>query len=211
MFFVRVRKCGAWKSPCVSQRRQLEAAMIEMLKIGFRKYVAICALALAAVALVPAAHAEDVSPEDGYLSGSADMLWSKTTLNVSSNGRLTVQVSDLGIPLTIMDRLQSLSFSITSGSDVLGALGREGSLSVNVTDLRSVALNIFAVPSGDLKFGSIYWKASFEAVEPVPLPASFWLLIAGAAWAIGLQRRRAKLAVKDSSPLSWCAGLVPAH
>ena len=186
--------------------------MIEMMKIEARKYVATCAMALAAVALVPAAHAEDVADEYGYLSGSGDEIWSSKKLDLPSNGKLTVQVSDIGIPMSIMDRLQSLSFSITSGSEVLGSLAHEGSLTVNVTDLSSVALHIFAVPSGQYQFGSLFWKASFQAVEPVPLPASFWLLITGAAWAIGLQRKRAKLAVKDSDgTLSWCAGLAPSH
>jgi len=186
--------------------------MNEVSKMKIRNYVAACALALAAVVTVPAAHAAGVSPEQGWLSGSGDEIWSDTTLSVSSNGKLTVEVHDLGIPATIMDRLQSLSFSITSGSDVLGALAHEGALTVDVTNLGNVALHIFAIPSGDLHFGSLSWKATFDAVQPVPLPASFWLLIAGAAWAIGLQRKRARLAANGSSGLfSWGAGPALAH
>ncbi len=186
--------------------------MIEVSKVKIRKYVAACALALAAAATVPAAHAAGISPENGWLSGSGDELWSDTTLSVSSSGKLTVEVHDLGVPLTIMDRLQSLSFSITAGSDVLGALAHEGSLTVDVANLSSVALHIFAIPSGDFKFGSLSWKASLDAVQPVPLPASLWLLIAGAAWAIGLQRKHATLGVNESNGLlAWRAGPALAH
>jgi hypothetical protein len=189
--------------------------MIEALKIGFRKFVAGGALALAAIALMPAAHAAAVSPTHGSLSGDADELFSDTVLHLPSDGKLTVQVSDLGVPLTIMDRLQSLSFSITSGTDVLGSMAREGALTVNVTNLSSVALHIFAIPTAvtqNFRFGAISWKATFEAPAPVPLPASFSLLIAGAAWAIGLQRKRARLAVKESSGLlDGCASPALAH
>jgi hypothetical protein len=188
--------------------------MIEVSKMKFRKYVAVCALALAAAGLVPAAHAESIELATGMMKGMGK-LSSDTDLYVTTAGKLSVQVTDLGVPLTIMDRLASLSFSITDSSGIFASRGSEGSLVLDITNPGLYGLHIIGLPDHSqfpYTLGVVSWNVSFEPLAPVPLPAGVWFLIAGAAWAIGLQRKRAKLAADESGGLlAWCPRLAPAH
>jgi len=46
----------------------------------------------------------------------------------------------------------------------------------------------------------VSWSVSFVPnASAVPVPASVWLLVAGLAWATGMQRKRAKLARREES------------
>jgi hypothetical protein len=186
--------------------------MIKGLGIAFRRYSAACALVLAAMALVPAAHAESVLLASGASLSSGKQSWT-SELAIQSAGRLTVQVTDLGVPLTIVERLQSLSFSVANNTSVLGSYGGAGLLTLDIDSPGLFFLNIAAVPSANrFNLGLVSWNAVFEPTAPVPLPASLWLLIAGVAWATGLKRKRAKLASVESSGSSqWCAGPALAH
>jgi hypothetical protein len=187
--------------------------MIKALGIAFRRYGAMCALAIAAVAVVPSAHADPMLLASGSSLANGPQSWT-SGIEVTGAGRLTVQVSDLGVPLTIVERLQSLSFSISNSTSVLNSYLGEGVMSLDIKDPGLLFLNISAIPSvnsqfGNLRFGLVSWNATFD---PVPLPASLWLLIAGAAWATGLQRKRAKVASNESSGfLPWRTGPALAH
>ena len=169
--------------------------MIDSLRISLRRCAVMCALALAAVALTPAAHAESVQLASGFMQGSGK-LSSDSDLEMAVAGKLTIQVADLGVPLTIFDRLASLSFSLTDSTGIFASKVGEGTLSVDITAPGTYGLHIIGMPDHSrysFTNGVVSWNATFDPLAPVPLPASFWLLIAGAAWAIGLQRKRANL------------------
>jgi hypothetical protein len=141
------------------------------------------------------ARADQVQIASGWAQGgSLSSTQSLNTLNATSAGRLTVHVADLGVPLTINDRLSALSFSITQGGNVLGSHLGEGVLTVDMSSTENVALHIYATPAPLFRMGILSWNAFFEEAAPVPLPAGAWLLLGGLAWAIGLQRKRANLA-----------------
>jgi hypothetical protein len=186
--------------------------MIRELGVAFRRYSAACALALAALAQAPAAHAESLLLASGASLSSGKQAWT-SEVAVQSAGRLTVQVTDLGVPLTIVERLQSLSFSVSNSTSVLGSYGGAGLLTLDIENPGIFFLNIAAAPSSNrFNLGLVSWNAVFEPTAPVPLPASLWLLIAGAAWATGLQRKRAKVASNESSGfLPWRTGPALAH
>jgi hypothetical protein len=184
------------------------------MKTKIRSYVVTCALALGAVAMVPAAHAESIELATGMMKGMGK-LSSDTDLYMASAGKLSIQVTDLGQAMTIMDRLASLSFSLTDSTGIFASRGSEGTLVVDITNPGLYGLHILGLTDQSqfpFTMGVVSWNAQFDPVAPVPLPASFWLLIAGAAWAIGLQRKRAKLAVDESGGLfSWRPHLALAH
>ena len=187
--------------------------MIESMKIVFRRYVATGALALAACTLAPMAHAS-IELASGSMKGIGQ-LTSDTQLYMASAGKLTIQVTDLGIKDTIMDRLASLSFSLTDSTGTFASRVGEGTLEVQITNPDSYWLHISAMPDHsryDFTQGLVSWRASFDPLAPVPLPAGVWLLIAGAAWAIGLQRKRATLSSRENGGLCPAgAGLALAH
>jgi hypothetical protein len=171
-----------------------------------------CALAIAALALAPAAQADSVLLASGSSLTTGRQTW-VTELNVQSGGMLSVQVTDLGVPMTIIDRLGSLSFSVTNSSGVLGSINGSGLMSLEITTPGLFFLNISAAPleSSRFKLGLFSWTAWNDVAAPVPLPASLWLLIGGLAWAMGMQRKGAKLpgsAIFGS--LRWRTGIAAA-
>jgi hypothetical protein len=149
---------------------------------------------LAALALAPAANADTV-----LLSSGASLATGRQTLtselNVQSGGMLTVQVTDLGVPMTLVEKLGSLSFSVANSTGVLGTINGQGLMSLEITTPGLFFLNISAAASDTSRFkmGLFSWNAMLKSNAPVPLPASVWLLIGGVAWAMGMQRKRAKL------------------
>ena len=87
-------------------------------------------------------------------------------------------------------------------------------LALDVTSPGLYFLNIFATPDERSRYqlGLVSWYVTFDAAAAVPLPPAAWLLLAGAAWAMGLQRRRAKLdGSEPRGSLSWSRDAVPAH
>jgi hypothetical protein len=176
-----------------------------------RKFGAVWALALAALLSGPVAHAEPILLAAGSSLSNGKQSWS-TDLQLNSPGTLNVRVSDLGVPLTIVDRLAGLSFSVanTSTSAVFGSMGGEGLLSIDIDVAGPYSLFISAVPSSRFNLGLISWNATFESAAAVPLPPAVWLLISGLVWATGLQRKRAILGRnKGNGFLAW--GARPAH
>ena len=178
-----------------------------------------CATAAAALslsfALAPAAHAAQAAWMSEDASEAADLLdagvapdgktnWG-SSLKFSGAGKLTVSSYDLGVPMTLMDRLDSLSFSVSNATSILASHVGDGALTINVNGPGEYFVAFSATPSATSRFKLplVSWSLSFEPdVAAVPLPASVWLLIAGIAWATGMQRKRAKLAASEGS-LRW--------
>lgn len=149
----------------------------------------------------------DAEIVDGGGTPDGQKNWSRN-YSFSGAGTLTVQAYDLGVPMTLMERLDSLSFSVAHSSTILGSHLGDGSMTFNLNGPGDFLVNFAATPSASSRFGVplVSWRVSFSpaAAPTVPLPASVWLLIAGLAWATGMQRKRAKLAPGESSAsLSW--------
>jgi hypothetical protein len=180
-----------------------------------RRCAAVCGLALSALALVPSAHAESQllgfggESVSGYLGLSQDVV-------IQTAGKLTLEVYDMGIPQSMFERLESLSFNVTRDTTtMLASRVGEGSLVVDIgaAGLYSISISAMANPNSPMGMGGISWRATFDPIAPVPLPASVWLLLAGLAWATGMQRKRAKLAANESNrsfPL-WGGSPALAH
>jgi hypothetical protein len=177
-----------------------------------RKYGAVWALALAALIAGPGAHAESVLLSAGSSTSMGKQSW-KTDLELNSPGTLNVRVTDLGVPLTIVDRLANLSFGVanTSTAAVFGSQGSEGLLSVHIDVAGPYTLFMSAVPASRFNLGLVSWNITFEpAVAAVPLPPAVLLLIGGLVWAMGLQRKRAMLGRNERNGFfSW--GAQPAY
>jgi hypothetical protein len=160
---------------------------------SFTRLAALCALAVAAFVSTPAARAESVIAEGTVFGGKQTF---STELSVTTAGHLTLHVTDLGVPTSIIERLSSLSFGITDGKSVLGTWDKEGVAKIDLRTPGTYMMFLACVPGGErFGLGLVTWNVVFEALDaPVPLPATFWLLIGGLVWAIGLQRNRARLA-----------------
>jgi hypothetical protein len=162
--------------------------MIDSLRGLAGKLGAACALGVAALLTGPAAHAEMVGRGEALVMGPTTI---DTSFSFSTSGALGVRVSDLGIPLTMADRLESLTFYVGDGfGRVLGSMDRAGLLEMWISQPGSYTLYVFATPS--TRLGLMSWSADF-APSVVPLPSAIWLLMGGLGWAIGLQRKRGTL------------------
>jgi hypothetical protein len=163
------------------------------------------AAAAVALLLTPVAHAGQAAwmsqvEADGTVldDGSApdgQSNWG-SRLKVSGAGKLTVSAHDLGVAGTLMGPLDALSFSVSNSTSLLGSLNTSGSLALDIKGPGEYFVYFSTKPNGN-GFGLplVSWSIAFEPnASAVPLPASVWMLIAGLAWATGLQRKRAKLA-----------------
>lgn len=162
-----------------------------------RWWVAAAGAVALSCAFVPTAQAALDEPEllaAGAVLGGKQS-WS-SELNISGQGKLTVQAYDLGVPRTLVAPLDALSFSVSNSTNVFASHSGSGTLTFDISASGLYMLTLSAVPSAQSRFGLglVSWSATFERdVSAVPLPATFWLLITGLAWATGMQRKRAKL------------------
>ncbi len=172
--------------------------MIEGTRSGMRSWSKWLAVSIAAAALsctfAPAAQAD---PADTVSVGVSSGSFYGSPLDltrISGGGKLSVQVYDVGMPGTIAPPLEGLSFNVYNSTSIFSHAGA-GQMDVDISGPGMFYLNVNAIPSLQSLFGlgMISWNATFEANSTVPLPASVWLLIAGLAWATGMQRKRAKL------------------
>jgi len=149
--------------------------------------------------LAPAAHAdeEEVVGSGLELVGSHPI--KDPRLELKGAGTLTVKAFDVGQTGTMAPQLQELSFSVYNSSSIFMRQGA-GEMQVDIGGAGLYFLNLDAIPSLQSRFqlGLVSWIATFQPAAVVPLPASVWLLIAGLAWATGMQRSRAKLARNQS-------------
>jgi hypothetical protein len=182
----------------------------EMTRTALRRSGKLCALVAGVtgffLSATPTAHATqaawmaEADANDELLDGGAPPVgkttWG-TSVQLAGPGTLTVRAYDLGVPMTLMERLDSLSFSVSSSTSVLGAHMGDGSMTFDLKGPGEYFVNFSAVlsPNAIFKVPLVSWSVSFSpSASAVPLPASVWLLIAGLAWATGMQRKRAKLA-----------------
>lgn len=191
-----------------------------------RRWSELCAMVVAvaglSLSLIPAAHAtqaawaleadENAEMLDGGAPPPGRTNWGSSVL-LAGPGTLTVQAYDLGVPMTLMDRLESLSFSVSNSTSILGSHMGDGSMTFALTGPGEYFVNFSAVVKNAFNIPLVSWSISFTPKAPqVPLPASVWLLIAGLAWATGMQRKRAKLVARENGGLlSWTAAGAPAH
>jgi hypothetical protein len=192
---------------------------------GIRWGARAAALAMS-FALAPATHAAQAAWMTEEASEARDVFdagvppegkttWG-STVTVSSAGVLTVSAYDLGVPMTLMDRLQSLSFSVSNASSILGSHVGDGELRFDLSGPGEYFVAFSATPSQTSRFKLplVSWSLTFEPnASAVPLPASVWLLIGGLVWATGMQRKRAKLAAREGGePVRWKSqDALPAH
>jgi hypothetical protein len=164
--------------------------MSDSLKRVIRKWGAVCSLAAVAVVATSTVHAEPILLSAGSMLGGKQTWTSE--LNIQSSGLLSLNVTDLGVPFTIVDRLDTLSFSISDADGVLVSKNGDGWLGVGIDAPGLYFLSISTTPNANSRYqlGLASWSATFDPAAPVPLPAAAWFMMAGVAWAMGLQRRR---------------------
>ncbi len=145
---------------------------------------------LLASLVMMSAHAEMVGYPAGTLYDSTTFVTGPSlnvaTLNVASAGTLTFKLTDLTWP----DALSSLSFSLTSATDILGAHTGPGTFSYQVDKAGSLFASIFAMGGGQSKTGLYGVNVNFSPVAPVPLPAAGLLLASGLAGFGALRKKR---------------------
>lgn len=118
-----------------------------------------------------------------------------TSVQLAGPGTLTVRAYDLGVEMTLMDRLDSLSFSVSNSTSILGSHVGDGSMSFDLNGPGEYFVNFAAMLKQGALLPLVSWSVSFTPnASQVPLPAGVWLLLAGLG-AIGMQRKRAKLAI----------------
>jgi hypothetical protein len=175
----------------------------------FRRCARLCAMTIAAIGLsltfASAAHASaaawmaEADPNEELIDGGAPpagkSTWG-TSVQVAGPGTLTVRAYDLGVEMTLMDRLESLSFSVSNSTSILGSHLGDGSMTFDLRGPGEYFVNFSAVLKPGALLPLVSWSVSFTPnASAVPLPGSVWLLIGGLAWAIGMQRKRGKLAL----------------
>jgi hypothetical protein len=151
------------------------------LKQGHRLIGAISVLVLGLSAL--SARAETVTKlfESTTLVTGTNM--NLTELNLSSPGKLLIELDDLNWP----GLLGTLSFSLTDATHVLQTFtvsgADKGLWSFDVSSPATLYGVIFAKPSATAKAGMYYAKVGYQTplAAPVPLPAAAWFLISGIA------------------------------
>jgi hypothetical protein len=132
---------------------------------------------------------------DGGAPPAGKKTWG-TSVQLATPGTLTVRAYDLGVEMTLMDRLQSLSFSVSNSTSILGSHVGDGSMSFDLNGPGEYFVNFAAVLKSGALLPLVSWSVSFTPnASQVPLPAGVWLMFAGLAWAIGMQRKRAKIAL----------------
>ncbi len=113
-------------------------------------------------------------------------------VNVPAAGNLQIRLSDLAFPALS----GALSFALVDGGAVLGVLPGAGSLDLDIAGPAELFAFVYAVGTPGIGIGSYYLNIRHEYPGPIPLPASVWLLLSGAAWGGWLGRRRRACAVR---------------
>jgi hypothetical protein len=153
-----------------------------------RATAAACAL-IVGLLIAPGARAE-LAIDAGSQVVTGPISFTKE-LFIPTPGALTVRVADLGVPFTIMDRLTSLSFSLTTSQSMVAMHDGPGELMLDVTGPGMYFLSIAATPAAKYQLGLVSWKATLVPLQAaVPLPAAIWLFLGGLAGIAGFLRKR---------------------
>jgi len=168
-----------------------------------------------ALGAASAAHAGDISSGSGaWTDASTDLIEGTQESSISYSfstsgpGTLHVQLSDDVWPSALGD----LSFTALEGSSSLFTLDGSGSLSYDISGAGTYFGYVTGMATGALDLGLYSLKLSFDPAQPVPLPPSVWLLLAGLAAAAGMLRYRATLPqmIRRRAPRSGTAGVESA-
>jgi hypothetical protein len=159
------------------------------------RFFAVPLLALAAWALPVGAARADTLLYDGIsvISGSQSSVQS---FNVTAPGSLTMTLSS--IPW--LDTVSDLTGFLTTASGMIGTTIGAGSETIDV-GAGTYYAHWFGDAQGAYNLGVVGLKISFQpSVAPVPLPASFVLLLSGLGLLFGWQRRAIVPATETQLP-----------
>jgi len=113
-----------------------------------------------------------------------------TAFEITAAGTYTVTLTDFAFP----DPFQSLALAITSATATLALLTEPGSFDLVLDGPMQLFALVFGVPNEESGVGlygvNIVLARNGGGGEPVPLPASAWLLLSGLAAAFRLNRAR---------------------
>jgi hypothetical protein len=159
------------------------------------KFFAVPLLLLAAWAMPAGAARADTLLYDGIsvISGSQSSVQS---FNVTGPGSLTITLSS--IPW--LDTVSDLTGFLTTASGMIGTTIGAGSETVDV-GAGTYYAHWFGDAQGAYNLGVVGLKISFlPSAAPVPLPASFVLLLSGLGLLFGWQRRASVPAAETELP-----------
>jgi hypothetical protein len=154
------------------------------------------AVALAgALAAASAAHAGSI-PVDSVVASSQLIVGNQTASSVGYSltgingpGVLHVTLSDDQWPTPLSD----FSFTALNGTNQMFTLDGSGSYTYDIAGAGSYFGYVTGMASGPLDLGLYSLNITFDPAQPVPLPASVWMLLAGLAAAAGALRYRSAL------------------
>jgi hypothetical protein len=154
-------------------------------------------VALAALAAAPHARADSILlAQTTLVTGSASTVDSFTA---PSAGTVTVDLTSINWPAA----LSSLSFSATSANQVLASWNGTGvSSDVATFDVAAGTYftHILATAGGSLDVGLYSMLLTFKPSNPVPLPASGWMLLTGLFVLLGLARSMGRFELTGTTP-----------
>ncbi len=154
-------------------------------------------LAAAWFAPVRAARADTVLYDSsGFIQGAQSLTQS---FDISTPGTLSITLT--AIPW--FDPLKDLTFFVSTADGLQGTLITDGSESLHVSGGTEIFAHWFGQADGPFKFGIYGLKISFhpDAVSPVPLPPSFWLLLCGLGPLFAMRRRPMPRSSYECRPL----------
>jgi hypothetical protein len=147
--------------------------------------LALTLLLFGAIAFEGQAHAGQILAETGVFVGNSGAEYS---LTLSTPGSLTVNLIDYGWTSPLTD----LAVEITSGTKVLGQLTGTGHETLSVSGPGTYYAYVTGTGTGPLDIGAYGLRLDYQAMAPVPLPASISLLLGGVAALLWHARRKVR-------------------
>jgi hypothetical protein len=152
---------------------------------------------MGAASISTMAAAAAAGPQSGAVGGPLTTLYEGTTmytgvsftqmeLDLPSAGTLWVDLKDM----EFVALSGALSFALVKDGSVLEVQDGSGSFSLDVSGPTRLFAFVYGVAEPGVNVASYFLSIRHEASEPVPLPASLWLLLSGMALAGWSGRRR---------------------